>query len=86
MSAKDAVTEIVQANTVSNIIYSIFNVEFREAFKRVLSYGKCFPCKGYEFGKPIRSNGTSTIAEYGALTTRRTSSASRLVNERITCV
>lgn len=85
-------------STMNPVIYSIFNVEFREAFKRVLSFHQCWNrlCQktDFEFGKPIRTNGTSPSIEYGTVNSphanyRKTKSGSatdNLLSEKITSV
>ena len=79
-------------STMNPVIYSIFNVEFREAFKRVLSINRCWSkiCgkRDFEFGKPIRSNGMSPSIEYGAVNSGQSRKLSRakLMSERITSV
>ena len=73
------------------IIYSIFNTEFRNAFKRVLSFARCPECQcscrrsKFEFRKPIRSNGASPNIEYGSVSAHK-SNRQGLVKEQITCV
>ena len=89
-----AFTWLGYLNSMANpIIYPIFNKEFRVAFGRLLR-PNCNDCvkthkpnqKTYEYGKPIRTNGTSLgpAAEYGALTAVRKSSASPLMNDHVT--
>ena len=76
-------------STLNPIIYSIFNKEFRDAFKRVLLRMKCEgKCPQMPQSKPKHynpNNKSSVVAEYGSLTARNKSS-SGLLSERITCV
>jgi dopamine receptor D1 len=71
-------------STLNPVIYSIFNTEFREAFKRVLSFARCTKDNDRKFslGRSSRTNGITHTGEYGALC--RKSSTSALVAERIT--
>ena len=41
-------------STLNPIIYSIFNKEFRDAFKRVLNFRRCCPRREPDFRRPIK--------------------------------
>ncbi len=83
-------------STMNPVIYSIFNQEFRVAFKRILSFTSCrkgslgerrnHPDFGYD--KPIaRTNGALSAVEYGTTgSSSRRTSTTRLMPERTTCV
>ena len=64
-------------STLNPLIYSIFNQEFRVAFKHVLSRTCCLPRRrrpaNYCLRKSAPPNGLSPSAEYGTLTLKRTS-------------
>ena len=64
-------------STLNPLIYSIFNQEFRAAFKHVLSRTCCLPRlrrpPNYCLRKSAPPNGLSPSAEYGTLTLKRTS-------------
>ena len=79
-------------STMNPVIYSIFNTEFRDAFKRVLTLAKC---RGeyhrrhgtFDYGKPIRTNGAqSYTVEYGAVPSTRKMSEAKLMPDKITSV
>jgi dopamine D1-like receptor len=79
-------------STMNPVIYSIFNTEFRDAFKRVLTFAKCrneyHRRHGtFDYGKPIRTNGTpSYTVDYGAVPSTRKLSEARLMPDKITSV
>jgi len=75
-------------STLNPIIYSIFNQEFRAAFKRVLARTCCLTRRRtarYCLRKTARPNGLSPSAEYGTLTLKRTT-YQVIVEQRITTV
>jgi dopamine D1-like receptor len=87
-------------STMNPVIYSIFNVEFREAFKRVLSLRQCSqrlcPPSDLDFDKPIRANGAAHSSAYGTVSSpsfqkkkrkKKTGAvADNLLDEKITSV
>ena len=64
-------------STLNPIIYSIFNKEFRDAFKRVLSFRRCCPDREYEFQRPIKYTETGA---YGTVS-RKVSAPGTYTNE-----
>lgn len=75
-------------STLNPIIYSIFNQEFRAAFKRVLARTCCLTRRRtsrYCLRKTARPNGLSPSAEYGTLMLKRTS-YQVIVEQRVTTV
>lgn len=69
-------------STLNPVIYSIFNREFRDAFKRVLSYLQCFKLKDVEFRRPIRFMHLPTKnSAYGTVAEKPTQSLSTDMNQ-----
>ena len=75
-------------STLNPIIYSIFNTEFREAFKRVLSFRQCTKHKNNgSFRRPIRFTHIPQNNAYGSVRPEVTNNGSlRAHSDQITAV